>query len=74
VFHGLKTGFFYSLKLNFICYLNNFFTFDIQIPHATPDYTTTLQMLCANMEIMNKKLSKLDGIDKLNEKFDKPNL
>ena len=42
---------------------------NIQILHATPDYTTTLQMLCANMEIMNKKLSTLDGIDKLNEKF-----
>ena len=24
MFHGLKTGFFYSLKLNFICYLNRF--------------------------------------------------
>ena len=32
VFHGLKTGcFFYSLKLNFICYLNNFFTFDYSL-------------------------------------------
>jgi hypothetical protein len=27
VFHGLKTVFCYSLKLNFICYLNRFFTF-----------------------------------------------
>ena len=44
---------------------------NIQIPQATPEYTTTLQMLCINMEIMTKKLSKLDGIDKLNEKFDK---
>jgi hypothetical protein len=31
VFHGLKTGFFYSLKLNFICYLNRFFTFDYSL-------------------------------------------
>jgi hypothetical protein len=32
VFHGLKTvGFFYSLKLNFICYLNIFFTFDYSL-------------------------------------------
>jgi small-conductance mechanosensitive channel len=44
---------------------------NIHIPQGTPDYTTTLQMICTNMEIMNKKLSKLDGIDKLNEKFDK---
>ena len=33
--------------------------------------TTVLQMLFTNMEIINKKLSKLDGIDKLNDKFDK---
>ena len=31
VFHGLKTFFFYSLKLNFICYLNRFFTFDYSL-------------------------------------------
>ena len=33
VFHGLKTGFFfgYSLKLNFICYLNIFFTFEYSL-------------------------------------------
>ena len=32
VFHGLKTGFFcYSLKLNFICYQNRFFTFDYSL-------------------------------------------
>ena len=32
MFHGLKTGFFcYSLKLNFICYLNRFFTFDYSL-------------------------------------------
>ena len=32
VFRGLKTGFFcYSLKLNFICYLNRFFTFDYSL-------------------------------------------
>jgi hypothetical protein len=32
VFHGLKTGFFfYSLKLNFICYPNGFFTYDYSL-------------------------------------------
>ena len=32
VFHGLKTVLFcYSLKLNFICYLNRFFTFDYSV-------------------------------------------
>ena len=32
VFHGLKTGFFcYSLKLNFICYPNRFFTYDYSL-------------------------------------------
>jgi hypothetical protein len=32
VFHGLKTFFFcYSLKFNFICYLNIFFTFDYSL-------------------------------------------
>jgi hypothetical protein len=32
VFRGLKTDFFcYSLKLNFICYLNRFFTFDYSL-------------------------------------------
>ena len=32
VFHGLKTGFFcYSLKLNFICYLIIFFTFNYSL-------------------------------------------
>jgi hypothetical protein len=32
VFHGLKTIFFcYSLKLNFICYLKRFFTFDYSL-------------------------------------------
>jgi hypothetical protein len=32
VFHGLKTSFFcYSLKFNFICYLNRSFTFDYSL-------------------------------------------
>ena len=32
VFHGLKTVFFcYSLKLNFICYPNRFFTYDYSL-------------------------------------------
>ena len=31
LFHGLKSCFFYSLKLNFICYLNRFFTFDYSL-------------------------------------------
>ena len=32
VFHGLKTGFFcYSLKINFICYPNRFFTYDYSL-------------------------------------------
>ena len=32
VFHGLKTGFFcYSLKLNFICYPNRFFSYDYSL-------------------------------------------
>jgi hypothetical protein len=32
VFHGLKTIFFcYSLKLNFICYPNRFFTYDYSL-------------------------------------------
>jgi hypothetical protein len=32
VFHGLKTGFFcYTLKFNFICYPNRFFTYDYSL-------------------------------------------
>jgi hypothetical protein len=32
VFNGLKTGFFcYSMKLNFICYPNIFFTYDYSL-------------------------------------------